>query len=160
MGESRRHFFVRAIYAMGGLIGAALAAPAAAYLFVPARSKKGSGWVEVGEVGRLPMKAAEEVVFRHTRSDGWKVSTEKATAWLVRTGENEVTAFAPQCTHLGCVYSYDGAKNQFVCPCHTSAFSLEGKVLSGPAPRPLDQIAVKVEKGKVLLGNPDQPIKA
>ena len=160
MGESRRNWLVRAIYGMGGLIGAALAAPAAAYLFVPARSKKGSAWIEVAELERLPLKSAEEVVFRHTRADGWKVSTEKATAWLVKNGENDVTAFAPQCTHLGCVYSFDSGKSQFVCPCHTSAFSLDGKVLTGPAPRPLDRLAVKIENGRVLLGNPDQPIKA
>lgn len=160
MGESRRNWIERAIYAMGGLIGAALAGPAAAYLFVPPKSKKGSGWIEVAEIERLPLRSAEEVVFRHTRSDGWKLTTEKATAWLVKTADNEVTAFAPQCTHLGCVFSFDGAKSQFVCPCHTSAFALDGQVLTGPAPRPLDRLAVKVENGKVLLGNPDQPIKS
>ncbi|MCC7153027.1 MAG: ubiquinol-cytochrome c reductase iron-sulfur subunit [Bryobacterales bacterium] len=160
MAESRRSWLERAIYAMGGILGAALAVPAAAYLFVPPRSKKSSGWIEVAEVERLPLKSAEEVVFRHTRADGWKVTTEKATAWLVKTGDNEVTAFAPQCTHLGCVYSFDNAKSQFVCPCHTSAFSLDGQVLAGPAPRPLDQFVVKVENGKVLLGGTDKPVKA
>jgi menaquinol-cytochrome c reductase iron-sulfur subunit len=87
------------------------------------------------------------------------VTSEKATAWLVKLSDKEVVAYTPQCTHLGCAYSYDDRKHEFVCPCHTSNFSLEGKVLTGPAPRPLDRYTVKVENGKVLLGHLDQPIK-
>jgi Rieske Fe-S protein len=29
---------------------------------------------------------------------------------------------------------------------------MDGKVLSGPAPRPLDRYATKIENGKLLLG--------
>lgn len=145
------------MYGLWGLITAALAVPAGAYLLIPGRSKKGSDWIDVGELDLLPMKAAEEVVFRRNRVDGWKVTAEKSTAWLVKIGEKDVIAFSPQCTHLGCVYSYDDKKSEFVCPCHTSAFSLEGKVLMGPAPRPLDRYSVKIENGKVLIGNLDQP---
>ena len=50
-----------------------------------------------------------------------------------------VVAFGPQCTHLGCAYHWEEGKNEFLCPCHSSLFSIDGKVLSGPAPRPLDR---------------------
>ena len=40
-----------------------------------------------------------------------------------------VTAFGPQCTHLGCAYHWEQGKKQFLCPCHTSVFSIDGKVI-------------------------------
>ena len=47
-----------------------------------------------------------------------------------------MVAFNPACTHLGCAYHWDESPNNFVCPCHASVFSIDGKVLVGPAPRP------------------------
>jgi menaquinol-cytochrome c reductase iron-sulfur subunit len=156
---TRRNLFVRTIHVMMGLITAALAGPAGAYLLMPARSRKPSDWIEAADLSALPLQGAEEVVFRRNRTDGWKITSQKSTAWLVRLSDNQVIAFAPQCTHLGCAYSWDDKKREFLCPCHTSNFSIEGKVLNGPAPRPLDRYQVKVEGGKVLLGSLDQPIR-
>lgn len=52
---------------------------------------------------------------------------------------NESGAFAAVsavCTHLGCtVRLVDG--EGFVCPCHGSRYDPHGRVLEGPAPRPL-----------------------
>ena len=148
----RRTFFLSAIYGLWGLIGAALAIPASAYLLFPPRARKAAEWVAAADLAKLKVKEPEEVVFRRTRIDGWKVTSEKASTWLVRMSESEVVAFAPQCTHLGCAYHWEDKRNDFVCPCHTSAFSIEGKVLTGPAPRALDRYHVKIEDGKVLIG--------
>ena len=63
-----------------------------------------------------------------------------------------MVAYGPQCTHLGCAYHWDESRNHFLCPCHTSVFSVDGAVVSGPAPRPLDRYETKVENGKLLLG--------
>ena len=71
---------------------------------------------------------------------------------MVKTQQGAVTAFGPQCTHLGCAYHWDAGNHEFICPCHSSVFSIEGEVQSGPAPRPLDRYEAKVEKGKLMLG--------
>ena len=92
------------------------------------------------------------MTFRRNRVDGWKVVSEKDTAWVLKAANNQVTAYGPQCTHLGCAYHWDTGKNEFVCPCHNSIFSIDGRVLGGPAPRPLDRYETKVEGGKLLLG--------
>jgi Rieske Fe-S protein len=45
-------------------------------------------------------------------------------------------AVSAVCTHLGCTIRHVEGEG-FVCPCHGSRFGLDGRVLSGPAPRPL-----------------------
>jgi menaquinol-cytochrome c reductase iron-sulfur subunit len=149
---SRRGFYTVAIQGFGALITAALAIPAALYLLVKPKAKKAGQWVEAGEIAQFQPHKPEEVVFRRTRVDGWRVFTEKTTAWVIKTDDQNVTAFAPQCTHLGCAYHWDDAQKNFLCPCHTSTFSADGKVLSGPAPRPLDRYDLRVDNGKLLLG--------
>ena len=83
--------------------------------------------------------------------DGWRILSEKSTAWVVKS-DSGVVAFAPQCTHLGCAYHWEDGKREFVCPCHSSLFSIDGKVTSGPAPRPLDRYATQIKGTKLLLG--------
>lgn len=54
------------------------------------------------------------------------------------------------CTHLGCTVSV--TPGDLVCPCHGSRFDREGKVLTGPADRPLKRYAVQEdESGFVVL---------
>jgi len=148
----RRTFFLSAIYGVWGVITAALAIPASAYLLFPPRVRKTADWVAAADVAQLKLKQPEEVVFRRNRVDGWKVTSEKASTWLVKMSDTEVVAFAPQCTHLGCAYHWEDKRDDFICPCHNSTFSLEGKVLTGPAPRALDRYQVRLESGKVMIG--------
>jgi menaquinol-cytochrome c reductase iron-sulfur subunit len=147
----RRTFYLTAIYGLWGLIGAALATPALIYLLVPPKKIAEMEWAEAGDISRLEPGVPIEMVFRRNRHDGWRLISEKSTAWVVKIGA-EVVAYGPQCTHLGCAYHWDERNNEFLCPCHTSTFSLEGSVTAGPAPRPLDRYDVKIEKNKLLVG--------
>ena len=56
------------------------------------------------------------------------------------------------CTHLGCLVQYDKKGKRLLCPCHAGEFDLEGSVLSGPPPKPLEAIPLKVEGGNLLIG--------
>lgn len=75
--------------------------------------------------------------------------------YLVRLEDGGFLALHRECTHLGCTVPWDAARQRFACPCHASAFDIRGAVLSAPAPRPLDWLAVRVENGivKVDLAN-------
>ena len=49
-------------------------------------------------------------------------------------------AISNVCTHLGCIIS--AVDWGFQCPCHGSKFDKSGKVIGGPAPRPLPWLKV------------------
>ncbi|HUA57294.1 MAG TPA: ubiquinol-cytochrome c reductase iron-sulfur subunit [Verrucomicrobiae bacterium] len=149
---TRRGFFVAAIYGIGAAISAALGLPALAYLLLPPKTRKDDEWVEAGDVTKLAVNSPVELTFRRTRTDGWKVTSEKSTAWAVKQPDGSIVAFGPQCTHLGCAYHWEEGKTDFLCPCHNSVFSIDGKVVSGPAPRPLDRYQTKIDGSKLLLG--------
>ena len=148
----RRTFFLTVIYGLWAAIGAALSIPAAIYLFLPPKLRKEKEWAEAGDIAKMKPNSPVEMVFRRNRIDGWRILSEKSTAWAVKLESGDIVAFAPQCTHLGCAYHWEEPKKQFLCPCHTSVFSIDGKVVSGPAPRPLDRFEAKVQNNKLLLG--------
>jgi menaquinol-cytochrome c reductase iron-sulfur subunit len=150
---TRRSFYSAAIAGLGALMTAALAAPAAAYLLFKPRSQKQSDFVPAADLTQLKIGKPEEVVFHRTRVDGWRVLNEKTTAWVVRKDDQNVLAFVPLCTHLACAYHWDEKDANFLCPCHNSVFSIDGGVVSGPAPRPLDRYVTKIDQGKVLIGS-------
>ena len=104
---TRRNFYVGVIYGLGATIAAALGLPAAIYLLFPPKSPPNR---PVGRNRRHRSLAADvptQMTFRRNRVDGWKVTGEKATAWVVKHADNSITAFGPQCTHLGCAYHWD-----------------------------------------------------
>lgn len=152
-GTTRRSFYSVLINLFGGLIAAFIAIPAAAYLLLRPKGSGENALVEIADVDKLEVGKPEEVVYFRTRVDGWKVTKEKTTTWVVRTSPQDVVAFSPQCTHLACAYHWEDSQKLFSCPCHASAFSVDGKVLAGPAPRPLDRYVSKVESGKLLIGS-------
>lgn len=71
--------------------------------------------------------------------------------YLARLEDGGFLALYRECTHLGCTVPWIGAEERFVCPCHASVFDIKGRVLSPPAPRPLDLFAVRIENGIVKV---------
>ena len=75
----------------------------------------------------------------------------KATILLVRVDENTVAANTIVCTHLGYSVGYNKNQKRLDCPCHGSRFDLNGKVLRGPARRPLTHFKATIQGDSVLL---------
>jgi cytochrome b6-f complex iron-sulfur subunit len=71
--------------------------------------------------------------------------------YLVRMEDGGFLALSLACTHLGCAVSYDNTRNEFICPCHSSAFDRVGNVLKPPATRALDTYRVIIESGMVKV---------
>lgn len=71
--------------------------------------------------------------------------------YLVRFDDGGFLALSLICSHLGCSVLWDKTKNQFICPCHSSAFDNRGDVINSPAPRALDYYPLIIEGGKVKI---------
>jgi Rieske Fe-S protein len=55
------------------------------------------------------------------------------------------------CTHLGCTVTV--SSREMACPCHGSRFDRQGRVLNGPADRPLKRLPVEERYGMIeVLG--------
>jgi Rieske Fe-S protein len=75
---------------------------------------------------------------------------------LARYAEDGVAAVSPICSHEKCVIAYRRKVSRFECPCHGSYFNVDGKVLNGPATRPLKTYDAWLDgKGRIIvdLGN-------
>jgi len=65
--------------------------------------------------------------------------------------EGEFKAFSAVCTHEQCLVSQVRGTT-LTCPCHGSTFStVDGSVLGGPAPRPLNTRTVTAQDGTLTV---------
>jgi menaquinol-cytochrome c reductase iron-sulfur subunit len=149
--ETRRGFFKIAIGVLAGFGGLLLGIPLIGSLIGPAFRKKPTRWAQVAKVGALPVGEPTSVSFTDRTSEAYLRETVVRNVWVIRSSGAEVTVFSPICTHLGCRYDWEPNIHRFVCPCHGSVFSSDGKVLAGPAPRPLDTLPAKVENGELYV---------
>lgn len=68
---------------------------------------------------------------------------------MVSKREGAVTALSLVCTHLGCIVSV--LPDRIQCPCHGSEFTLDGAVVTGPAPRPLPRYRTRQDGVEVVV---------
>jgi nitrite reductase/ring-hydroxylating ferredoxin subunit len=62
-------------------------------------------------------------------------------------GQSGLFAISLVCTHLGCTVVVSGS--EISCPCHGSVFDREGRVVKGPADRPLIRLQIAEREGRV-----------
>ena len=128
-----------------------LAIPLIGSLISPAFIRRRREWVDVGSPDELRKEQPTQLDHVTTIRDGWMESKSHRAVWAVKQADGEVKVFSPICTHLGCGYRWDDGVQKFLCPCHGSAFDRNGRVLGGPAPRPLDLLPSKEEGGRLLV---------
>lgn len=78
---------------------------------------------------------------------------------FVQRVNGEVRAVSGTCTHLGCKLTLDEPANRLNCPCHKTAFSVEGAVVFHQLPRtppPLPHLKVRENNGMVEVFAPPQ----
>jgi cytochrome b6-f complex iron-sulfur subunit len=63
---------------------------------------------------------------------------------VIRTPDGDLRAFSAICTHLGCTVQYKADTSQIWCACHNGFYDLNGNVVSGPPPRPLERFTVNL----------------
>lgn len=155
-GEPRRGFLTHVLAAgIGLLVGTVPALAGLAFFLDPLMRKKKGG----GGDGFLKMPVALEALEINGEPQLVKIIMDKVDAWntylkqpvgavyLRRTDKDKVVAFNSRCPHLGCAVDYKPSDKIYFCPCHTSAFGLDGNKMNDIPPRHLDALDVEIRNG-------------
>ena len=66
------------------------------------------------------------------------VALGSARVLVFRDSTGKLRATSAKCTHEGCTVRYKGDEGIIWCACHNGRYDVDGRVLSGPPPRPLE----------------------
>jgi menaquinol-cytochrome c reductase iron-sulfur subunit len=147
----RRSFLKWTIASLGALIGAVLGGAGGGYFLSPLFRKKEEGWIDIGRSADFLPGTPTKVEYIERKRDAWVITEKRSSAWVLTSNGHDFIVFDPRCTHLGCPYRWNADKKLFLCPCHNAVFNVDGQVVSGPPPRPLDRYSVKVVGGRLLI---------
>ena len=148
---TRRGFLKLMTGLVSGLVAVALGIPLIGAIVGPSFRLKRPQWAKVGDIDSLSLGEPTNMKFPFKTEDAYIRETVIHEVWVIKHSRSEVTVFSPICPHLGCRYSWHSETKEFACPCHGSIYSITGKVLGGPAPRSLDTLPTKLEKGELFV---------
>lgn len=154
--QSKRNFLMVFSGFIGLLIGIAISFPVIGFLFHPLRKKTVYGdkdFIKIGNIDEFGIGNPKKVTISSSKVDGWNRfdNIVMGATWLIKQNSGNVVAMSTVCPHLGCGIDWDSEKKLFVCPCHVSIFDIEGKVVSGPSPRPMDTLETKINDNEVFV---------
>jgi cytochrome b6-f complex iron-sulfur subunit len=141
---SRRTFLDNLLLVTGvGVVGAA-GYPVAKFILPPEQSEPDNLSTTASNVGDLAK--GDFKIFEFNRKP----------AIIVRTGSDAKApesyhALSAVCPHLQCTVQYQPESGQILCACHNGHFNLQGKVLSGPPPKPLPSFKVDIRNDKIIV---------
>lgn len=136
----RRSWLLRALVGAVSLTAVAIAYPVLAFL--RPRRTGGTMGVEIVAPYRVDQLAPD--------ADGqWPPPFDFGgkPCLLVKTSDGTVKAFNGVCTHLECTVKFRLSERDIFCNCHNGVFDLNGRNVSGPPPRPLEEYKVTL-RGK------------
>ena len=134
----RRSFLKTILAIFGATTVASFVYPLFRYLTPPAASEK-SKTLSIAKQ-EIPLGEAKEVV------------VNGVPALILNRPGKGLIAVSRVCTHLGCLVQYDKENKQLLCPCHAGTYDLEGNIVSGPPPKPLPKLPLRVEGETIIIG--------
>jgi Rieske Fe-S protein len=164
-GVPRRSFLTRALASVIGV--AIVLVPLAAgvgFFFDPlfrrrraARAGAGDssgrdaeGFLRVASLASLPDNGQPQIfTVSDDLVDAWNKFPNQPVGrvYLRKLPAGGVSAFNVRCPHLGCAVDYRPSENDYFCPCHLSAFDLDGQRENEIPPRGMDSLDVKIKNG-------------
>lgn len=125
----------------GGLVAwaASVAYPLIAYLKPPKQAEVEVSSVKVGKLNGIE------------KDSGTIVRFGNRPVILIRTAGGDLRAFSATCTHLDCTVQFRKDLGVIWCACHNGKYDLNGRNISGPPPRPLDEYRVVVQGDEVFV---------
>lgn len=156
----RRGFLAQAgAVLIGAAVGLVPLVTGVVFFFDPILRRRKSaggsdGFLLAANLTELPADGTpERFTLRSDVHDAWTIYRNRVlgSIYLRLMPNGQVIAFNDTCTHLGCKVDYQAANSQFFCPCHQSAFDLDGNKKNPTPPRNLDSLEVDVREGKVYV---------
>jgi len=138
--NSRRSFFKRLFQLFAGLWGAGVFAGIIVYIKEPRR-------LQILRERTVVVGALDQF----SPGQGRLVTGSHDPFWVILARNDEIVALPAICTHLHCILEWDEKNGRLLCPCHLGAFDLNGNVLSGPPPRPLEPLSAMVKGGRIYV---------
>jgi len=148
---SRRNFLTKVVAGSAAVMAAAVATPLVGYFLSPIWKQQQTRSTPIAQVSRIPLGVPTFVRFEQRVPDAWVTTTESEGVWIVTKDGQNFTVFDPHCTHLRCPFYWDETQKIFACPCHGGKFDLDGNVIGGPPPRPLDRWEAVVQGGEIEI---------
>jgi menaquinol-cytochrome c reductase iron-sulfur subunit len=149
---SRREFVSIVTAAAGTVMGAIIGIPAIGYLIAPALQKVSADvWIAAGPITNYAVGIPTLFNFNRTMVNGWEKTVNSYGVYIIQNEDGTIQALSNKCTHLSCRVSWQPELSAYVCPCHNAHFGINGQIISGPQPRPLDSYETKIEEGNLFI---------
>ena len=152
---SRRDFVKLTTATLGTVMGAVIGLPSIVYLIDPAlKAHKTDAWIPLGKLENFEIGKPSLITFTRSKANGWEKTVNSFGMYVIKKSDSEVLVLSNKCTHLSCSVNWKEDLQEYVCPCHDAKFGINGEVVSGPPPRPLDSFSgeqIKVEDGTLFI---------
>ncbi len=149
---SRRDFSKIVMTFLGSIMGAIVGFPLIGYIISPAlKAQEVDDWVSLGPLEGYPIGMPKLFSFTRTKINGWERTTNSFGVFVMRKSASEMSVYSNVCTHLSCRVNWSDDEQAYLCPCHDAQFDVNGDVIYGPPPRPMDEYEFKIEDGNILI---------
>ncbi|MGD2081036.1 MAG: Rieske (2Fe-2S) protein [Nitrospirota bacterium] len=135
----KRRLFLKTLFSAGGVSVLGSLGYAFVKYLVPPQTGTGPRQVAIRK-DEVPEGGAREFVFGDT------------PAVVINLPGAGYIALSRVCTHLGCLVDYQADQGRLFCPCHAGVYDLDGRVVSGPPPKPLERFPLRVEREDIIVG--------
>ncbi len=142
MAVNRRRFLN--ILMGGGLLGwlGSVLYPVVSFLNPPKKAEANVQSIKAGPIEDFPVNSAKIIKFG------------RKPAILIRMEDGDFRAYFATCTHLDCIVQYRTDLRQIWCACHNGLYDLNGRNISGPPPKPLEELAVNIVNNEITVSKP------
>lgn len=135
---SRRRFLRSLLLLLGTTVLASFVYPLIRFFAPPGSEAEGKKVVI--KRSEIPAGSAKDIVVNNIPSI------------VINSPDKGFIALSKVCTHLGCLVEYEKGGGRLLCPCHAGVYTLEGRVVSGPPPKPLQKFPLKIEGEDIVIG--------
>lgn len=111
-----------------------------------------TAWSDLGAADEFAsITAPKKVVITVNQVDGWRKVILEKSVYVTKGADGKLKVLTAVCPHLGCSVRYNDTDKNFGCPCHKGNFASDGKLISGPPPRNLDELDSRIAEGTLQV---------